>query len=85
MNVGSITRQTDKGLPLYVDGSNGLDDDHDGLADEIDELDTFIDSASEELVPLSDASFRTKVETDFVKYVRTSGYWVAYQKDGARL
>ncbi len=82
---GSITRQTDKGLPLYVDGANGSDDDHDGLVDEVDELDTFIDSTAEELVPLSDSSFRTKVETDFVKYVRTSGYWVAYQKDGVRL
>jgi hypothetical protein len=82
---GNVTRQTDKGLPLYVDGANGSDDDHDGLVDEVDELDTFIDSVAEELVPLSDSSFRTKVETDFVKYVRTSGYWVAYQKDGVRL
>jgi RHS repeat-associated protein len=85
IDPGSITRQTDKGLPLYVDGSNGLDDDHDGLVDEVDELDTFIDSDAEELVPLSDASFRTKVETDFVKYIRTSDYWVAYCKDGVRL
>ncbi|NIP26398.1 MAG: hypothetical protein GWN55_16185 [Phycisphaerae bacterium] len=85
IDLGSITRQTDKGLPLYVDSSNGLDDDNDGFIDEIDELDTFIDSGTEELVPLSDASFRTKVETDFVKYERISGYWVAYHKDGVRL
>lgn len=85
LDPGSIARQTDKGLPLYVDVSNGFDDDHDSSVDEIDELDTFIDSAAEELVPLSDASFRAKVETDFVRYVRTAGYWIAYQKDGVRL
>jgi RHS repeat-associated protein len=85
IDPGSVTRQTDKGLPLYVDGSNGLDDDHDGLVDEIDEVDTFIDYAGEELVPLSDGSFRTKVETDFTKYLRTADYWTAYQKDGGRL
>ncbi|MHC4745387.1 MAG: SpvB/TcaC N-terminal domain-containing protein, partial [Planctomycetota bacterium] len=85
IDSGSISRQTDKGLPLYVDSSNGLDDDHDGVADEVDELDTFIDSASEELVPMGDGSFRTKIETAFTKYVRTSDYWVAYLKSGARL
>jgi len=85
IDPGSVTRQTDKGLPLYVDGSNGLDDDHDGLVDEVDELDTFIDSSAEELVPLGDGAFRTKVETEFIKYVRTSDYWVAYHKSGIRL
>jgi RHS repeat-associated protein len=85
IDPGSITRQTDKGLPLYVDGANGSDDDHDGVVDEIDELDTFIDSSAEELVPLENGSFRTKIETNFNKYLRSDDHWIAYLKNGIRL
>ena len=45
---GSISRQTDKGLPRYVDSDNGLDDDFDNVVDEPDEIDTFIGPDGEE-------------------------------------
>ena len=54
---GSVSRQTDKGIPRYVDGANGLDDDSDGEVDEPDEVDRFIGTEDEELVQLSDGTF----------------------------
>ena len=45
---GSISRQTDKGIPRYVDGPNNLDDDHDGEIDETDEMDRFVGPDREE-------------------------------------
>lgn len=41
-DVGSISRQIDRGMPQYVDGANSIDDDVDGIIDELDELDRFV-------------------------------------------
>jgi RHS repeat-associated protein len=82
MGPGSISRQTDKGIPRYVDSANGVYDDQDGETDEVDELDTFIDPEKEELVPLADGYFRAKIERDFIRYQRLGNSWVAQLKNG---
>ena len=86
---GSVHRQTDKGIPRYVDGPNGLDDDHDGDLDELDELDRFIGLEDEELVQLADGTFRARIEGTFIRYQRvkdaTHDHWVAHLKDGTKL
>ncbi len=45
-----IQRQTEKGIPRYVDRPNFVDDDSDGETDEIDEMDRFINDMKEELI-----------------------------------
>jgi RHS repeat-associated protein len=86
---GGVSRQTDKGIPRYVDGPNGLDDDHDGEIDEVDEVDRFIGLEDEELVPLSDGTFRARIEGTFIRYLRVKDaehdHWEAYLKDGTKL
>jgi RHS repeat-associated protein len=82
---GSITRQTDKGLPLYVDGPNDVDNDKDGQIDEPSEIDTFIGPDKEELIQLSDRSFRPETESAFARYVRSGDSWIVHLKDGTRL
>lgn len=87
LNLPSIQRQTDKGLPYYTDYPNPdrVDNDKDGEIDEADEWDTFIDSNGEELIPLADGSFRPKNETTFTRYQREGDGWLATQSDGTRL
>jgi len=81
-----ITRNTDNGIPLYVDSSNGLDDDFDGTVDNPEELDRFTGSDMEELVPLQDDTFRGETEGGFIRYERLkTGGWLAHAKDGTRL
>jgi RHS repeat-associated protein len=86
---GSIRRQTEKGLPRYVDGPNGVDDDGDGRIDEADEPDQFIGLEGEELVQLSDGTFRPRIEGAFIRYQRVKGdthdHFVAHLKDGTEL
>ena len=87
LNLPSIQRRTDKGLPYYTDYPNldRVDNDKDGETDEADEWDTFIDSSGEELIPLADGSFRPKNETAFTRYQRAGDGWLATQNDGTRL
>jgi len=80
-----VKRQTDLGIPRYVDGPNGIDDDHDGETDEADETDRFIGVEGEELVQLGDGTFRARVEGAFVRYRRVGDHWEAHLKDGTRL
>ena len=82
---GSVSRQTDKGIPLYVDGPNENDDDHDGEIDEPDELDRFIGIEGEELVQLTDGTFRARIEGTFIRYRRVGEKWEAHLKDGTKL
>ncbi len=82
---GSISRQVDKGVPRYVDGPNGADDDHDGEIDEPDEVDRFIGLEGEELVQLDDGSFRARIEGSFARYRRVGDYWVVHLKNGTML
>ncbi len=71
--IAFIQRQTDKGIPRYVDTANGIDDDGDGIVDEADEVDRFTTDSGEELVPTADGSFFWKNESAFVRYRRVLG------------
>src|SRR5439155_23123366 len=73
LNIPFIQRQTDKGIPRYVDTPNGVDDDGDGLIDEADELDHFLTDFGEELVPTADGNFFCKNEGAFIRYRRVPG------------
>ncbi len=87
LNLPSIQRRTDKGLPYYTDYPNldGVDNDQDGEIDEPDEWDTFIYSSGEDLIPLADGTFRPKNESDFSRFQRDGAGWLATQSDGTRL
>ncbi len=82
--VPAIRRNTDRGVPLYVDGPNGLDDDLDGHLDNPEELDTYTGLSGEELVPLVDGSFRAENEEGFFRYARSGEGWEARGRDGRR-
>ncbi len=82
--VPSIRRNTDRGVPRYVDGPNGLDDDLDGRFDNPEELDAYTGLSGEELVPLSDGSFRAENEEGFFRYTRSGEGWEARGRDGRR-
>jgi len=81
----SVSRNIDHGVPFYVDGPNGLDDDGDGTIDNPEEIDVFSGLDREELVPLADGSYRAESETAFTRYERSGGGWVARRKDGSRV
>ncbi len=81
----SIKRETDKGIPRYVDGPNGLDDNHDGVIDDAREPDRFTGIEDEELIQLADGSFRSRIAHNFTRYSFTGGHWTAQLKNGARL
>jgi RHS repeat-associated protein len=83
--VPSIRRNTDRGVPRYVDGPNGVDDDHDGQVDNPEELDTITGLSGEELVPLADSSFRAENESAFIHYARVGAGWEAHSPDGERM
>ena len=82
---GGISRQVDKGIPRYVDTTNGLDDDHDGVVDNFEELDTFLGPDGEELVEVSQNIFRPRIEGTFVRYRKVDDYWQADLKNGTTL
>jgi RHS repeat-associated protein len=73
LDLAYIQRQTDKGIPRYIDTANGIDDDGDGVTDEPDELDVFVTESGEELVPMTDGSFFAKNEGAFVRYRQVPG------------
>jgi RHS repeat-associated protein len=81
----SIRRNTDRGVPYYVDGPNGADDDFDGRIDNPEELDAFTGANQEELVPLADGSFRAENEEAFWRHLRLGAGWEAHSPDGRRL
>ena len=78
----SIRRSTDRGVPYYVDGLDGADNDGDGRTDNPEELDTFTGANGEELVTLADGSFRAENESAFLRYTRSGQGWEARSKDG---
>ena len=82
---GSIRRQTDKGIPRYVNSPNGIDDDYDGEVDEPDEVDRFMGLEGEELVQLVDGTYRARVEGTFLRYRRLGDHWEGHLKDGTKL
>jgi len=82
---GSVSRRTDRGIPRYVDGPNGQDEDEDGEIDEPDENDKLVGLEGEDLVELADGTFRARIEGTFIRYRRVGDHWEAHLKDGTRL
>ena len=81
-----IQRQTDKGIPRYVDDrQNGIDDDFDGQIDEPDEVDRFINEINEELVPQADGYYFCENEGAFIRYRRIGNSWEGTAPDGTRM
>ena len=85
MPIDYIQRQTDKGLPRYVDGPDGIDNDHDDQIDEFDEQDVLIFSNGEELVPLSGGYYRCENDETFIRFQKQGDAWIGTQKDGKQL
>ena len=83
--VAYIQRQTDKGIPRYVDAPNDIDDDLDGIVDNLEELDTFINESKEELVPRDDGFFFSKNEGAFIRYRPVGEHWEGTLPDGTLL
>jgi len=83
--TATIQRRTDKGIPLYVDANNGLDDDQDGQLDESDEIDTFINGQKEELVPLANGDYFSENESAFIRYRRNGDHWEGTLPNGTTL
>jgi RHS repeat-associated protein len=88
---GSIQRRTDKGIPRYIDGPNGIDDDFDGVEDNPEEIDVFIEPSGEDLVPVLDAAhpsitnYFCKIESNFNRYRRIDDYWECQSPTGRRM
>lgn len=84
-----VKRQTDKGIPRYIDSDNGLDDDGDGEIDEADEIDVFINEIKEELVPQEDGFYFCENESAFIRYRRVkdeaNDYWEGTLPDGTHM
>jgi RHS repeat-associated protein len=85
LGLPCIKRQTDKGIPRYLDAPNGADDDRDGDTDEPDELDTFITDAGEELVPQANGDYFCKIETSFIRYRRSGQGWEGALPTGVKM
>jgi RHS repeat-associated protein len=81
----AIYRRTERGIPRYVDGPNGQDDDHDGEVDEADEEDVLVGLGDEDLVRLDDGTYRARIEGAFLRYRRSGDHWEADCRDGTRL
>ncbi|MCD6581487.1 MAG: VCBS repeat-containing protein [Desulfuromusa sp.] len=71
----SIKREVDKGVPRYVDGPNGIDDDADNEIDESDEVDIFVGPDGEELVKLENGTYRARIEGGFNRFRRVQEGW----------
>jgi len=82
---GSIRRQTEKGIPRYVDEKNLIDDDHDGQIDEYDELDRYVGPDDEELIQIDPHTYRARIENNFIKYQKIDDYWIAHLTNGSYL
>lgn len=64
--VQSIRRQCEKGIPRYE--PNGRDDDFDGLTDEADEQDRFLDLSGEELILMDNGVHYPKNQEQFIRW-----------------
>lgn len=82
---GSIARQVDKGIPRYVEGPNGTDDDGDGAIDEADETDAYLGPDGEELVPVGDGVYRARIEGGFARYRKLAAGWEITLRNGTQL
>ena len=69
---GGIRRQTEKGLPRYVDPPAETPD-------------RFLGMNAEELVPLANDYYLAKIEGAFMRYRRVGDHWEAHTKSGTKL
>lgn len=72
---GSISRRVDRGIPRYVDGPNGINDDSDNQIDEADETDIFLGPDGEELVSMGSDEYRARIEGSFARFRRLGQGW----------
>lgn len=82
LSVLSVQRQTDQGLPEYIDHTDGVDNDQDGHLDEFDELDTFVDASGEPLVRVADGVYRSETGDHFDRYVFADNHWTIQHSNG---
>ena len=80
-----IQRQADKGLPIYIDSNDGIDNDLDDKVDESDERDMFIFSNGEEIVPLANGDYRCENEQEFIRFRRDGEGWMGTRRDGTMM
>jgi RHS repeat-associated protein len=85
LGIPFVQRQTDKGIPRYVDTANGVDDDLDGVIDNPQEMDVFINDAREELVPTAEGFYLCENEGAFVRYARIGNHWEGTLPDGTTM
>ncbi|MBK8270627.1 MAG: hypothetical protein IPK83_20920, partial [Planctomycetes bacterium] len=74
LDVGCVRRQTDKGLPRYIED--------DGVTPE---ADRYIGMEDEELVRLKNGYYLAKVEGTYLRYERVGDHWAARTKSGILL
>lgn len=82
LNMPFIQRQSDKGIPRYIDNTNSVDDDGDGEVDEFDEKDRFINELKEELVPTPEGYYFCENEETFIRYRLVGDHWEGIMPDG---
>jgi RHS repeat-associated protein len=86
LSIPFIQRQTDQGLPNYSEWLRPdlQDNDNDGLIDEFDEFDTFVDHNGDELVLVENTIYRSKNSSSFARYERLSDGWLVTQANGRK-
>ncbi len=80
-----VQRSSEYGMPRYVDGPNGVDDDLDGELDEPDEVDNVMDDQREVLLRTEEGYYFSRTEQAFVRYERVGDYWIGVKPNGTRL
>jgi RHS repeat-associated protein len=83
--VPFVQRQTDKGIPRYVDDDDRIDNDGDGTIDDLDEADVFINEVKEELIQSTEGFYFCRNEGAFIRYKKQGDYWEGTMPNGVRL
>jgi RHS repeat-associated protein len=88
LEVPYVHRKAIKPLVRYVDGPNGVDDDFDGVIDNVREQDRFVSEIHESptaLVPDEDGYYLGTVESTFIRYERDGDAWIAIHPTGEKM
>lgn len=88
LSIPFVQRETVMVLPRYIDADNGVDDDRDGVIDNIEEQDRFVSELHEypeALVPGEDGYYLGEKEGPFVRYRRVGEHWEGNRPDGVHL
>ncbi|NUN95780.1 MAG: VCBS repeat-containing protein, partial [Candidatus Omnitrophica bacterium] len=80
LSIPSVRRQCEKGLPRYE--PNAKDDDFDGLTDEADEEDRFLDTQGEELLLTDRGYYFPEKQEQFIRWRKVDSHWKAEQPNG---